>query len=295
MSRIIGFYGEQIRVLWEWRGGRVALLKRLLITLIVATVSFGATAWIMGSRFTVDRVIDAVVAVILMALFNAVVRPVVLALAAPISLILVGVLVLVLQVVAFLDRRELCARASTSTGSWSPWSASFVYAIINTILTAILGIDSGGVLLRPAGPAAAGQAVHRPLGQAGPGDHPDRRPGASRSWPAGCAPGRSTRWLAWSATGRHKLSRWEAILPSMTSGSQAGILHGNNDGIPAFRWYERDRKHLMASSNPVDAMLDRLAASSNGEGLLSNNGASICNLLTGDATRVVPDDGGDQG
>src|SRR4029079_6384146 len=84
--------------------------------------------------------------------------------------------------------------------------------------------------------------------------------------------------------GSHKLSRWEAILPSMTSGSQAGILHGNNDGIPAFRWYERDREHLMASSNPADANLI-LSRISNGEGLLSNNGASICNLLTGDATR----------
>ena len=70
----------------------------------------------------------------------------------------------------------------------------------------------------------------------------------------------------------------------MTSGSQAGILHGNNDGIPAFRWYERDRAHLMASSNPADAELI-VSRISNGEGLLSNNGASICNLMTGDATR----------
>jgi hypothetical protein len=84
--------------------------------------------------------------------------------------------------------------------------------------------------------------------------------------------------------GTHKLSRWEAILPSMTSASQAGILHGNNDGIPAFRWYERDRQHLMASSNPADATLI-VSRISNGEGLLSNNGASICNLMTGDATR----------
>ena len=84
--------------------------------------------------------------------------------------------------------------------------------------------------------------------------------------------------------GTHTLSRWEAILPSMTSGSQAGILHGNNDGIPAFRWYERDRQHLMASSNPADATLI-VSRISNGEGLLSNNGASICNLMNGDATR----------
>ena len=90
---------------------------------------------------------------------------------------------------------------------------------------------------------------------------------------------------AGSATGSHKLSRWEAILPSMTSASQAGILHGNNDGIPAFRWYERDRQKLMVSSNPDDAaeIVRRL---SNGEGLLSNDGVSICNLMTGDATRA---------
>ena len=40
----------------------------------------------------------------------------------------------------------------------------------------------------------------------------------------------------------------------------------------------------MASSNPVDAMLIA-SRITNGEGLLSNNGASICNLMTGDATR----------
>ena len=90
MSRLLGFYETQLRVLWEWRGGPVALLKRLLITLVVATVSFLATAAIFGSRFSVDRVIDGVIAVILIALFNAAIRPVILTLAAPVSLILVG-------------------------------------------------------------------------------------------------------------------------------------------------------------------------------------------------------------
>ena len=71
----------------------------------------------------------------------------------------------------------------------------------------------------------------------------------------------------------------------MTSASQAGILHGNNDGIPAFRWYERDRQKLMVSSSPVDAA-EIVKRVSNGEGLLSNNGVSICNLVTGDATRA---------
>ena len=90
---------------------------------------------------------------------------------------------------------------------------------------------------------------------------------------------------AWLRSGTHKLSRWEAVLPTMTSASQLGILHGTNEGIPAFRWFERDRQKLMQSSNPSDAA-EIVRRASNGEGLLSNNGVSICNLVTGDATRA---------
>ena len=64
------FYATQIRVLWEWRGGPVALLRRLILTLVVATLSFIATAWLMPG-LTVDRAIDAALAVIFIALFNA--------------------------------------------------------------------------------------------------------------------------------------------------------------------------------------------------------------------------------
>ena len=161
--------------------------------------------------------------------------------------------------------------------------ASFVYAIINTILTAILGVDRGGSYY---GLLVQRLLVKRSTGhdrQAGPRHHPDRRAGPPD--PAGRMRAGSVNTMAELVRdGTHKLSRWEAILPSMTSASQAGILHGNNDGIPAFRWYERDRQHLMASSNPADATLI-VSRVSNGEGLLSNNGASICNLMTGDATR----------
>ena len=281
MSRLLGFYGTQIRVLWEWRGGRVALVKRLLITLIVAIVSFLLTAWIMP-RLTVDGFSSAALAVILIALFNAAVRPVVLALAAPVSLVLVGVLVLVLQIVSFVVVAQLSPGVHVD-GFGTALIASFVYAIINTILTAILGIDSGG--------SYYGYLVQRLLVKRSQG-HTDKPglvilqiDGLAHPILAGRMRAGSVNTMAgWVRDGSHKLSRWEAILPSMTSGSQAGILHGNNDGIPAFRWYERDREHLMASSNPVDAELI-VSRISNGEGLLSNNGASICNLMTGDATR----------
>ena len=161
---------------------------------------------------------------------------------------------------------------------------SFVYAIINTILTSILGLDSGdsfyglliqGMLLK--GAAAKSDKPGLVIIQIDGLAHPILA-GRMRA-------GSVNTMASWVRDGSHRLSRWEAILPSMTSASQAGILHGNNDGIPAFRWYERDRQHLMVSSNPVDAG-EIVRRVSNGEGLLSNNGASICNLVTGDATRA---------
>ncbi len=281
MSRLLGFYETQFRVLWEWRGGRVALVKRLLITLIVATISFAATAWIMP-RVVVDSLRDAVFAVILIALFNAAIRPVVLVLAAPISLILVGILVLVLQVVSFMIASYFAPGVHVD-GFATALVASFIYAIFNTLLTAILGIDSGGSYY---GVLIQRLMVKRATGQSDtPGLVIIQIDGLAHPILAGRMRAGSVNTMAdWVRDGSHKLSRWEAILPSMTSASQAGILHGNNDGIPAFRWYERDRQHLMASSNPLDATLI-VSRISNGEGLLSNNGASICNLMTGDATR----------
>ncbi len=279
---ILDFYKAQLRVIWEWRGGPWALAKRFLITLVVATIAFVLTAWILP-RIEIDRYTDAVLAVILMAIFNALVRPVVLAIVAPRSLVLTGIAVIVLQVVAFYFVTQLVPGVHVDT-RLTALIGSFVYAIINTILTSILGIDSGGSFY--------GLLVQSLLVRSGaaksdkPGLVMIQIDGLAYPIIAGRIRAGSVNTMAgWVRDRSHKLSRWEAILPSMTSASQAGILHGNNDGIPAFRWYERDREHFMVSSSPVDAA-EIVRRVSNGEGLLSNNGASICNLMTGDATRA---------
>src|SRR5207253_1892482 len=43
----------------------------------------------------------------------------------------------------------------------------------------------------------------------------------------------------WLRSGAMTLTAWEPLLPTQTSASQAGILHGNNDGIPGFRWWDK--------------------------------------------------------
>src|SRR5829696_756918 len=278
----LAFYGAQLRVLWEWRGGWRSLVKRLVVTLLVSAVSFMATAWLLPG-LTVDRFVDAVVVVILMGLVNAVIRPLILGFVGARSLVLTGVTVLALQVLVFLGAVNVAPGVSVD-GFLSALVASFVFAGINTVLTAVLGIDTGDsfyglliqrLLLKRAAPKTdqPGLVIIQIDGLA----HPILA-GRMRA-------GSVNTMSSWVRDGTHKLSRWEAILPSMTSASQAGIRHGNNDGIPAFRWYERDRQHLMVSSNPDDAA-EIVRRVSNGEGLLSNNGASICNLVTGDATRA---------
>ncbi|HEX5040705.1 MAG TPA: phage holin family protein [Candidatus Limnocylindria bacterium] len=282
MGRLIDFYGTQLRVLWEWKGGPSALLRRLVLTLLVAAVSFTITAWLLRS-VTLDSLGAGVAAVLVMAGLNALVRPLLLMAVAPFSLILVGVLVLVFQVIVFLIVPAVVPGVQVD-GLLGALIGSFVYAIINSVLTAILGVDRGG--------SYYGALIQRLLvkGAAPRSDQPGvvilQVDGLAHPILAARIRAGSVNTLArWLRDKTHRLSRWEATLPSMTSASQAGILHGTNDGIPAFRWYERDRQYLMQSSSPDDAaeMVHRL---SNGEGLLSNNGASICNLFTGDATRA---------
>jgi hypothetical protein len=86
----------------------------------------------------------------------------------------------------------------------------------------------------------------------------------------------------WIKSGGHKLMKWECDWSSQTSAMQAGILHGNNWDIPAFRWYEKEKDKAMISNRPDDAHeIER--RHSNGFGLLHYDGASRANLVSGDA------------
>jgi hypothetical protein len=84
--------------------------------------------------------------------------------------------------------------------------------------------------------------------------------------------------------GEATLHPWIAMLPATTPASQAGILHGRNDGVAGFRWYEKASAKLLVANHPDDAA-EIVRRISDGSGLLADNGASIGNLMTGDAPR----------
>ena len=86
--------------------------------------------------------------------------------------------------------------------------------------------------------------------------------------------------------GSHRLVEWETDLSSQTGASQAGILLGSNEDIPAFRWVEKERGVVMTCSAPADcAEIERRRAT--GVGLLAQGGSSRGNLLSGEADEVI--------
>jgi len=86
----------------------------------------------------------------------------------------------------------------------------------------------------------------------------------------------------WVHDGSHRLERWETDWSSQTGACQAGILHGSNGDMPAFRWWEKERGAAIVTNHPRDAAeLER--RHSDGRGLLHGDGASRANILSGDA------------
>lgn len=282
IRRIVSFYQLQAAVLWRWRPGRRALIKRAIVSLICGTVALLLTVAIMPG-LAVTMLSTLIIAVIVLALFNALVRPVVLALFAGVSTIAVIVATLVMQVVSFLFIEWLLPDFHVN-GLIAAFFGPIVFALFNTLFAAILNADSGETFY---GALVAQLARRRP--DTIVTDKPGlviiqidglAQPILAQQIRAGRVPFISH----WIRSGQMKLDKWTALLPSQTSASQAGILHGNNSFIPAFRWWEKDSQRMLVSNHPDDAT-EIVRRASNGEGLLSNDGASVGNLVSGDATR----------
>lgn len=84
----------------------------------------------------------------------------------------------------------------------------------------------------------------------------------------------------------HKLIEYQAGLPSTTPAAQAVFFYGNDHGIPAFRWFEKETGQAVSCNDPdhVQAFRERLFS---GERGILAGGASYSNILDGGAERSV--------
>jgi uncharacterized membrane protein YvlD (DUF360 family) len=98
--------------------------------------------------------------------------------------------------------------------------------------------------------------------------------------------GSAPNMARWVFEDDYRLVEWEPDLSSQTGASQAGILLGSNEDIPAFRWVEKERGRMLVCSSPADCELIEQRHSS-GKGLLADGGASRGNLLSGEAGETI--------
>ena len=284
LLRLIDFYRVQAELVWNWRRGRRQLAWRAIVSFFVAAFALALTAFLLPGVH-VDSVYALAVAVVVIGALGALVRPVLLTIVAPISLAAMLITALAFQVGVFIAIEPFVPGYHLA----EPFDAVFaaiVFAIINSFLSWLLSLDSDDSYY---------SMLVRRLLRRRPDAKTSRKPGFVIVQIDGLShqvlmqqvqAGRVPVMSRWVNHGRMRLGSWTTLLPSQTSASQAGILFGNNDNIPAFRWYDKKEKALFVSNRSADAEeLEQRLIHAGHKGLLSRDGASIGNLLSGGAAR----------
>jgi uncharacterized membrane protein YvlD (DUF360 family) len=234
---------------------------------------------------TLDEWHTAIWGVAAIALLNALVRPLLLFLTLPFTVLSFGFLTIALNAFILI----LAARVVPGLHLTNPVSAVLAalgLAATNTLIASLVSLNDEDSFYRNVVKRIVGRSAPEPE-SATPGLIMLEIDGLSAPVLAhAMRDGYMPHLKSWLDSGTHRLTEWDCGLPSQTSASQAGIFYGNNYDIPAFRWYDKDRGALVVSSHPADAMRIEEQVST-GKGLLKDNGFSIGNLLSGDAPRWV--------
>jgi uncharacterized membrane protein YvlD (DUF360 family) len=278
-SRIGRLYRAQWQALGNlapsWRG----LLWRVVLSIGASAIAFGIATWLTpGISEAGDP--SVLTAVVLLGVVDILVRPLLLAIALPIGLIAVALVGLTLRILAFAF--ILPAAGYEADSFLTILIASLIYGAVQTVLAGIIGMSDEDSFSARTVAQVIRDDVERVTSDV-PGVVIIQIDGlAAPLLRAQVRAGNLPTLSSWIRGGSHRMVEWTALLPSQTSASQAGLLLGSNDGIPAFRWYEKENRRLLVSNHPEDAReIERRLSS--GEGLLAGGGASIDNLFSGDA------------
>lgn len=266
---------------------RRPLLKRpgirILTIWIIEAVALLILTFILPG-LDVPGLSTALIAAATIGLLNALLWPLLSFVILPFAVLTLGLAALIMNGAIILLASALVPEFDVAN-LWTAILTSFGLTAINALFSALLTIDDDNSYYRNVVRRRANRMA-RVEKSAVPGFIFLEIDGLARPvLEKAMADGHAPTLKRWLDSGTHKLTEWETDLSSQTSASQAGILHGNNDNIPAFRWYDRQQRAIIASSNPNDvARLEQVH--SDGNGLLVDNGASRGNLLSGDAPIV---------
>jgi uncharacterized membrane protein YvlD (DUF360 family) len=258
---------------------------RLIAVWVVTALALLLSAEILPD-ISIKNFAAALAAAALIAVFNTVVPPLVAALPLPFPLLSGFLITLVVDAAMLKAAAAILGSDRMVVGSW--WAAllaALVATAVALVIGIVLGIDNE---------EEQSIRVARRIGRRSPDHLQTDQPGVvyleidglglpvlRRAMRDGSAP----NMAAWLASGRFHLVEWETDLSSQTGASQAGILLGSNEDIPAFRWVEKESGRIMTCSAPADCEeIERRRLTSP---LLENGGSSRGNLLSGGADHAI--------
>jgi uncharacterized membrane protein YvlD (DUF360 family) len=258
---------------------------KLVIAWVVSAAALIVAAWIVPGA-AVNNFVGALAAAAAIAVLNAIVPPIIAALRLPLMLLTGLVLILVADALMLLAADSITGHDLQIDSFWAALGVAFVASAVTVVLDVVLGTNDDDAyslrVIQRIARRAGGRTVTEAPGIVFLEIDGLALPVLRRAMRDGSAP----TMARWVAEGDHRLAEWETDLSSQTGASQAGILLGSNEDIPAFRWVEKETATLVACSGPPDcAEIERRHAS--GVGLLANGGASRGNLLSGEADHVI--------
>jgi uncharacterized membrane protein YvlD (DUF360 family) len=227
----------------------------------------------------------AVIAVGVIGLLNALVRPFVLLLTLPITVLTFGFLTLAFNALILWGVAAVVPGLHVA-GFLTGFVAAMTLSVTNTIASALLSFNEEDSVYRNIVRRIARRTHPLP---------PQKTAGlvfieidglAAPTLERALREGYMPTLQQWLSSGSHRLRRWDCGVTSQTTSVQAGLLFGNNFDIPGFRWYERSTREVIVSNDPSHAMRIEQRVS-RGAGLLRDGGISICNMFTGDAEKNV--------
>jgi len=268
----------------EGRAGGVRSVARVIVVLLLTAASLHLMNAILPG-FEIEGDGTAILAAALIGLVNALVWPVLIRVALPFTVLTLGLGVLALnglvilavaQVEPSMHVRDLGTGIAVAIG----------VTLVNTFATSLLAIDDDDFYYRNVLKRMA-RRHGAPVESDVPGVYFLEIDGLAHDVIRRALRDGNLPTLArWVNGGSHHLFSWETDWSSQTGACQAGLLHGSNEDMPAFRWWEKENGRAIVTNHPKDAAeIER--RHSDGRGLLHADGASRANILSGDAPHTL--------
>ena len=265
---------------------KISYRKGITRTLVLLIGNFiGLVALVpLNIGISVDSMFTGAIVIISLSLINSFLWPIVSRVLMPFLLVTFGVGSFILN--ALLLKFLTWMIPGFTASGYSLFFTPLLMAIITTALSEILAVDDNSTYYR----SFTKDALKRRE------DHVKRKKGmiileidglAREILEEAIDSGYMPTLKSWIERGSHSITGWETDLSSQTGASQAGILHGNNTDIVAYRWVDKKNKNKVMSCGSFSDVAIMEKKISNNEGLLKTNGAGRCNLFSGDSRNLI--------